>query len=156
MLCCFPYFSTLTSKSRIEEVKQSIRPVQNREWDYDNGYSLLGGKLTDLQIVHPAAAVDPLVEGPLVPPLPEHLLVPCVNGDPPAVVVHLPHALLLYAVHKRVEHHLHCTTICGNLVPLISGAPPDFRGNAPGIRGRLCLILRFKLWKLYPKFKLCL
>ena len=35
--------------------------------------------------------------------------------------------------------------ICGNLVPLISGAPPDFRGNAPGIRGRLCLILRFKL-----------
>ena len=37
------------------------------------------------------------------------------------------------------------TTICGNLVPLISGAAPDFRGNAPRIRGRLCLILRFKL-----------
>ena len=36
-------------------------------------------------------------------------------------------------------------SICGNLVPLVSGAPPDFRGNAPGIRGRLCLILRFKL-----------
>ena len=39
----------------------------------------------------------------------------------------------------------HDSTICGNLVPLVSGAPPDFRGNAPGIRGRLCLILRFKL-----------
>ena len=35
--------------------------------------------------------------------------------------------------------------ICGNLVPLVLGAPPDFRGNAPGIRGRFCLILRFKL-----------
>ena len=110
VLCCFPYFSTLTSKSRIEEVKQSIRPVQNRERDYNDGYSLLGGKLTDLQIVDPAAAVDPLVEGPLVPPLLEHLLVPRVHGDPPAVVVHLPHPLLLYAVHKRVKHHLNCTT----------------------------------------------
>ena len=35
--------------------------------------------------------------------------------------------------------------ICGNLVPLVSGAPPDFRGTAPEIRGRFCLILRFKL-----------
>ena len=36
-------------------------------------------------------------------------------------------------------------SIYGKSVPIVSGAPPDFRGNAPGIRGRLCLILRFKL-----------
>ena len=36
-------------------------------------------------------------------------------------------------------------TIYGKLVSIVSGAPPDFRGDAPGIRGRFCLILRFKL-----------
>ena len=38
----------------------------------------------------------------------------------------------------RLTASLFLNAICGNLVPLVSGAPPDFRG-------RLCLILRFKL-----------
>ena len=37
------------------------------------------------------------------------------------------------------------SSIYGKLVSIVSGAPPDFRGNAPGIRGRFCVILRFKL-----------
>ena len=51
--------------------------------------------------------------------------------------------LLLVSIYYVII--LFFISICGNLVPLVSGAPPDFRGNAPGIRGRLCLILRFKL-----------
>ena len=37
------------------------------------------------------------------------------------------------------------SAIYGKLVSIVSGAPPDFRGDAPGIRGRFFLILRFKV-----------
>ena len=67
------------------------------------------------------------------------------------------HNMYFYFIMLTISPSItNCSAIYGKLVSIVSGAPPDFRGDAPGIRGRFCLILRFKLWKLYPKFKLCL
>ena len=63
-----------------------------------------------------------------------------LGGDEEKVCIQLPD-FTTQQVNLSTKSHM---SICGNLVPLVSGAPPDFRGT-PGIRGRLCLILRFKL-----------
>ena len=112
----------------IKVEKQTIRPVQDGERGDHNRYSLLGGKLAQLQIVQPEGGgllVErfPRLHQVLLVPLGhvlvggdvlavegvrllEELLVPAAHRDGLAVVVDLSAAVLPQTVHKRVEHHL--------------------------------------------------